>query len=106
MGKTRRNYPFYYPKDKGISAGNKLDDLVINVAPKMLQKQFPNLAGFQLTLLHSKKQQPARRSKEQIQIIHSRGDHWLLASTLFSASDSVQMYDSAYTANLILQPRM
>ena len=80
-----------------ISAGDKLDDLVITVAQRKLEKRFPNFAGFQLTLLQSKQQQPAQSSRKQIQIIHSRGNHWLVASTVFSTGDSVQVYDSAYS---------
>ena len=81
--------PLYTIQKTKISAGDKLDDLVINVAQKMLKKRFPNFAGFQLTLLQSKQQQPAQSSRKQIQIIHSRGDQWLVASTKFSIGDSV-----------------
>ena len=40
MGKARRNYSFATQKTK-ISAGDKLDDLVIKVAPKNPQETVP-----------------------------------------------------------------
>ena len=51
-------------------------------------------SGLNSTLLQAKKQSKQQDNKQQIQIIHSRGDHWLVASTVLSSKDEVNVYDS------------
>ena len=82
------------PKN-GILEGEKLDDLVIDTAQNLLKSQFPRLSGLQSTLLQSK-QHRSLRSNDQLQVIHSRGDHWIVASTL-SSEGVVNVYDSVYS---------
>ena len=52
------------------------------------------MAGLQSTLLQSKKDYPALKDKNSVQIIHSRGDHWIFAS--IAPSGVVKVYDSVY----------
>ena len=87
-------------EDKAIIAnGEKMHDLIIDMAQRLLKKQFPNLLGLQSTLLQQKKrQQGIERNNLQLQVIHSRGDHWIVASTIFADDGQVNVYDSVYHA--------
>ena len=60
----------------------------------MLKQQFPELASLKSTLLQTRKH-PVEE-KEQIQIVHSRGDHWIVASSIHAAGNEVLLYDSVY----------
>ena len=84
-----------FQKDKrGILKGNKLNDLIIDFTQQLLRKQFPNINGMQCTLYQSKRlsQQP----KNELQILHARGDHWIVASTLLAPPGLVLIYDTVY----------
>ena len=80
-----------------ISKGEMLDDLVMNSVQVLLKKQFPDLLGLQSTLLQSSKQQSVKENHNQVQIIHSRGNHWIVASTIHARDGVVQVYDSVYS---------
>ena len=78
-----------------ILHGNPLNDAIMSFAQKLLKKQFPNINGLQNTLLQAKKQVDGEKS--QLQVIHCRGNHWILASTVRNESSSrVMVYDSLY----------
>ena len=89
-----------------ITHGMKLNDLVINMAQQLLKAQFPIVTGLQSTLLQSEKDYHALKNNNSVQIVHSHGDHWIVASR--ASSDVVKVYDSVYdtmdkeTANVIL----
>lgn len=76
-----------------ILAGEKLNDLHINMVQRLLKRQFSEITGLKPILLQTKKQ---LKVLQHIQIIRSRGDHWIVASTVFAASDEVKVYDSVY----------
>ena len=80
---------------EAIVNGQKLNDLAINVAQKLLRMQFPNLKGFQSTLLQEKKSK-STFEKHKVQIIHSHGNHWIVAATIEATSYEVKVYDSAF----------
>ena len=80
----------------GIIAGEKLDDLVIDTAQHLLKRQFPGISGLQSTLLQAMARE-TNGATNQLQIIHSRGDHWIVTSTLLPASGAVNVYDSIYS---------
>ena len=73
----------------------KLDDLVIDTVQNLLNNQFPRLSGLQSTLPQSKHHH-SLRNNDQLQVIHSQGDHWIVASTL-SSEGGVNVYDSVYS---------
>ena len=75
----------------------KLNDLIINAARTILKKQFPELMGLQLTLLLKKPQPKFQGDKPYVQIIFDREDHWIVASTVFSRSGQVKLYDTVFT---------
>lgn len=80
-----------------IIAGEKLDDRHIDVAQGFLKQQFPCISGLQSPLLQKKKLLRTQDSHQhQIQIIHSRGDHWIVASTVLADDGQVKVYDSVY----------
>lgn len=78
-----------------IFTGNLLNDRHINFAQKLLRRQFPQVDGLFYTLLQCQK--PKSKIKQGIQIIHDRGNHWVVASNFeCSGSGVVQLYDSVY----------
>ena len=77
-----------------ITSGQKLSDIEINLAQQLLKKQFTSVNGLQSTLLQSKPR-AGEPPDNQLLIIHSRGDHWILASAI-GCSESVCVYDSVY----------
>ena len=82
--------------DKNVLSQDKmLNDRHINFAQKLLLNQFPNTEGLQCTLLQNK--MPRKKIEAGVQIIHDRGNHWIVASTINSASNVVKVYDSIYT---------
>ena len=72
-----------------------LNDRHINFAQKLLLNQFPGTEGLQCTLLQNKILR--KQIEAGVQIIHDRGNHWIVASTINSASNVVKVYDSIYT---------
>ena len=60
----------------------------------MLHNQFPLTEGLHNTLLQRKKRQ--HKIKCGIQIIHDRGNRWVVASTI-DTDHTVQVYDSVYS---------
>ena len=81
-------------KDKReILNGDMLSDKHIYAAQTLLQKQFPWVRGFQDSCLSQTEFQPV--GKGGIQIHHTRGNHWVLSSSL--KPGFVQLYDSLYT---------
>ena len=86
-----------------IERGDWLDDYHINFAQNLIKIQF-NIEGLQSTLL----QKSCKPTVNQLQIIHTRGNHWIVASTLLSSSAVVTVYDTLYdtvdsdTADVIL----
>ena len=79
-----------------ISNGDKLNDKIVNTVKTILKQQFPMLLGLHSTVLQERKQSSVKISNQQLQIVHSRGDHWIAASTILSASQKVMVYDSVY----------
>ena len=74
-----------------IEVGHRLKDYHINFAQAIIKNQF-SIEGLQCTLLQKTHQTP----NNKLQIIHSRGNHWIVACVLFSAVGSVDVYDSMY----------
>ena len=78
-----------------IMGGQRLNDLVINFAQKVLKLQFPNMKGFQSTLLQEKKRK-CSFEQGRVQIVHSHRNHWIVATSIKSTSRDVKGYDSIY----------
>ena len=79
-----------------ILNGSELDDAIMNFAQRLLKKQFPDVNGLQNTLLQAKKQVDAG-GLQRLQVIHSRGNHWIVASTVHDEGpNKVMIYDSLY----------
>ena len=77
-----------------ITSGEMLSDIPINLAQQLLKKQFPSLNGLQSTLLQSKPR-TGEVPDNKLQIIHSRGNHWIVASTV-GCTNTICVYDSLY----------
>ena len=81
-------------KDKqALLRNGKLNDRHINYAQRMLHSQFPHAEGLGHTLLQKRKQ--LKKTVSGLQIIHDRGDHWVVALNV-AGYDNVQVYDSVY----------
>ena len=71
----------------------------MHFAQQLLKQQFPHLNGLQPTILQAKKTLGIRKPlPNQLQIvhIHSRADHWILASNMGCRNGDVNVYDSVY----------
>ena len=87
-------------KDKDyIESGDKLNDKHINFV-QLLLKQFQYIGGLisTLTLCRSDK---LLQSQNAFQIVHDRGDHWIVASSVGldgqPSIGEVRIYDSIFT---------
>ena len=74
-----------------IEVGHRLKDYHINFAQAIIKNQL-SIEGLQCTLLQKTHQTP----NNKLQIVHSRGNHWIVACVLFSAVGSVDVYDSIF----------
>ena len=78
--------------------GEKLSDLDINLAQRLLKAQFPQLQGLQSTLLQDNKITVSDKSvQNKLQIIHCKDrDHWVVGTTIGCDKDEMKIYDSYY----------
>ena len=83
---------------QGILNGEKLTDQHIHIAQCLIKRQFPHIEGLQSSLLQSKPGREYEAGTDQLQIVHSRGDHWVLASTVGCENGKVNVYDSVYSS--------
>ena len=82
--------------DKSIlRTGQNLTDKHINFAHTLLRSQFPTLNGLQSTLFQARSQ-GFKSNVNAIQIIHSGGNHWIVATTLRCNPEEVRVFDSLY----------
>lgn len=77
-----------------IIRGNDITDYSINSACKILKQQFPSVKGLSLTL-YQRKQHSEHFLKVSKLYIRSRGNYWLVASTM-ECEDEVLVFDSLY----------
>ena len=82
---------------KSILRGEKLSDLHINLAQSILKRQFPLLRGLCSTLTQKRKHNNVDL-KNQLQIIHSHGDHWIAASNVGCKDEITHVFDSVYSS--------
>ena len=81
-----------------VIAGEMLTDKHINFAQALLCRKFKSIAGLQSTLtLHIVKKIAARSAPRVLQIIHCRGCHWIVTSTVGSYP-KILVYDSLYSS--------
>ena len=81
-----------------IIKGAELNDKHINFAQEIIRKQFKNLTGLQSTLALAVHPRPLITPAHPfLQIIHSKGNHWIVASTVLSLP-TVQVFDSLYSS--------
>ena len=97
MSHPRRclNLPYLRLKSIKISSDEKLSDLSINFARELLNKPFSGVNGLQSTLLQYKPK-ASIPTKDHLQVIHSRGDHWIVPLTVGCTIDEVLVCDSLY----------
>ena len=82
---------------KILATGQKLTDQHMNFAQTLLRLQFPELNGLQSTLYQSRS--PAlKANRNALQIIHSHGDHWIVATTIECDLGEVRVFDSVYAS--------
>ena len=81
-----------------VIMGEKLSDLDINAAQRILKQQFPNVNGLESTLYQIKERKLTENQvKNKIQIIHClHKEHWIVATTVGCEANVVKVYDSAF----------
>ena len=80
--------------EKDLLNNKKLNDRHINLAQRLLSKQFPDIEGLGHTLFQSKP--PIKSISNGLQIVFDRENHWIVASSLSCDSHTIQVYDSLY----------
>ena len=80
-----------------LYSGDMLSDLHMNVSQAILKNQFPHVDGFNNTLLQVK-QSSELEIKSGLQIVHCRGNHWILASNMSCEEGVVQLFDSIFAS--------
>ena len=78
-----------------MKQGRWFEDAHINEAMKMIQSQFPSLAGFYNCLLGQNLSFPVT-NEAFIQILHVEGNHWIAIKHV--SSDCVNIYDSVHSS--------
>ena len=81
--------------DKPAIQGKYFEDVHINKAMKMIQSQFPSLAGLYNCLLGQNLSFPVS-NQAFIQIIHVEGNHWIAIELI--SSDCVNINDSVHSS--------
>lgn len=77
--------------------GDCLNDNHINLAQEILKRQFKTLSGLQSTLWLTKLKEPLPATGT-VQVLHSRGNHWIIASTVGCSAGEVVIFDSLYSS--------
>ena len=78
-----------------IATGEELNDKHINFAQSLLKKQFKDIQGLTSTLLLTSSPGHPIVSNG-LQIIHTRGSHWIVATTI-GCTDEVLVFDTLYS---------
>ena len=93
----RHGYQLSLLDKEALYNGEMLNDLHINISQAILKNQFPEEDGLICTLLQAKK-----TIKLQIrcglQIVHCKGNHWILASNMNCEEGTLQVFDSLYAS--------
>ena len=85
-------------KDRSaLTIGDCLNDNHINFAQVLLKRQFKSLSGLQSTLWLTKLKEPLPATGS-VQVLHTRGNHWIVASTVGCSAGDVNVFDSLYTS--------
>ena len=81
-----------------LTSGSELTDMHINFAQAILKTQFNNIRGFYSTLLLKRFKASFPCTGDVIQIMHTRGNHWIVVSTVGCSGKDVNVYDSLYSS--------
>ena len=79
--------------EKLLLNGEWLNDTNMNLAQQLLSKQFPNFSGLHSTLLLPQAKQVVPACARALQIIHTRGNHWIVASKIGCQPGEVKIFD-------------
>ena len=81
--------------DVAVKQGKWFGDAHLNEAMKMIQSQFPSLAGFHNSLLGQNLSFPVT-NEAFVQILHVERNHWIAIEQI--SSDCVNTYDSVHSS--------
>ena len=72
-----------------------IDDTIINASQLLLKKQFPSIGSLQSPVLAANcSMQP--QVTEFVQVLNTRGNHWIVISTIGCSPGSVNVFDSLH----------
>ena len=89
-----------------IISGDKLNDKHVNFAQMLIKQHFKHLEGLKYPVVLSTLE-PFPTTTNVPQIMHTRENHWIVASIIRCAEGKINIYDSLYgsveasTASLI-----
>ena len=80
-----------------ITSGNWMTDKHMNFAQGLLKKQNRDISGLQFTFLLPTLTTTITSSRA-LQIMHCRGNHWIVATTIGCPQGVVKVFDSLYSS--------
>jgi len=83
-----------FQEDKLALEFDRLNDRHINFAQTLLRNQFSQCYGLQNTLLQGRHEYDV--STKIVQILHVRGNHWVVISNLLCHDNEIKYYDTIY----------
>lgn len=86
--------------EEAIIMGEKLTDIEIDLAQRILKSQFPNINGLCSTLLQCKPRTAVNHTNEnKLQIVFCKDrSHWILATTIACETGEVKVYNSIFSS--------
>lgn len=78
-----------------IETGKQLNDKHVNFAQFLLKSKFDQTEGLSCTLYQSKLN--LDNTKPLVQILHSRGNHWIVISNIECGQGKMIVYDTIYS---------
>ena len=93
------NYSLLVSDKNCLTQGNNLSDKHINFGQQLIKEHHPAIGGLKCTLTITKcnyHYPDAERHDHFLQVIHSKGNHWITASNIGGAKNEVTVYDSLY----------
>lgn len=89
---------FLYNTDKEVLTSKTmwLNDNHITCAQILLKHQFSQYGGLQCTVLQQTKSLKPLQA-DSLQILHTRGNHWIAVSTVSCTTEDITVYDSKYS---------
>ena len=93
------SYSLLFHDRNKLRDGNDLSDMHMNFGQMLIKQQYPNINGLKCTLQITKRSYrypDCERQGSFLQVIHTGGNHWVLASNVNDTVSEITVYDSLH----------